>query len=67
LQRIANKLSDAFTDTKRVTKSHIPALNAPARIDITPTDVTIQKNMEIQSVSKIKIYEKEKSRIIQLV
>jgi hypothetical protein len=26
-----------------VTKSHIPALNAPARIDITPTEVTIQR------------------------
>ena len=35
LQRIANELPDAFIDTKRVTKSHIPALNAPARIDIT--------------------------------
>jgi hypothetical protein len=30
-------------DTKRVTKSHIPTLNAPARIDITPAEVTIQK------------------------
>ena len=35
LQRIANELPDAFTDTNRVTKSHIPAINAPARIDIT--------------------------------
>ena len=34
MQRIANQLLDVFTDTKRVTKSHIPALNAPARIDI---------------------------------
>jgi hypothetical protein len=40
---MANELPDAFTDTKRVTKSHIPALNAPARIDITPADVTIQR------------------------
>ena len=36
LQRIANELPDAFTDTKTVTKSHIPALNAPARINIIP-------------------------------
>jgi hypothetical protein len=43
LQKIANELSDAFTDTKRVTKSHIPALNAPVRIDVTPTEVTIQR------------------------
>jgi hypothetical protein len=43
LQRIENELPDPFIDTKRVTKSHIPALNAPARIEITPADVTIQR------------------------
>ena len=34
LQNIANQLPDAFTDPKRVTKSHIPAVNAPVKIDI---------------------------------
>ena len=34
LQAITNQLPDAFTDTKRVTKSYIPAANAPARIEI---------------------------------
>ena len=34
LQAIANQLPDAFTDIKRVTKSYIPAANAPARIEI---------------------------------
>ena len=34
LQKLANQLPDAFTDTKRVTKSHIPAANCPIRIDI---------------------------------
>ena len=34
LQNIANQLPDAFTDTKGVTKSHIPSVNAPARIEI---------------------------------
>ena len=34
LQVIANQLRDAFTDTKRVTKSYIPAVNAPAHIEI---------------------------------
>ncbi|CAA7041511.1 unnamed protein product [Microthlaspi erraticum] len=34
LQNIANQLPDAFADTKLVTKSHIPAANAPARIEI---------------------------------
>ena len=28
LQRIANELPDAFSDTKRITKSYIPAENA---------------------------------------
>ena len=35
LQNLANKLPDAFVDTKKVTKSHIPAANVPARVDIT--------------------------------
>ncbi|GJT27352.1 disease resistance CC-NBS-LRR class family protein [Tanacetum coccineum] len=34
LQRLANQLPDAFTDSKRVTKSHIPAVNAPVKIDV---------------------------------
>ncbi|XP_074287961.1 uncharacterized protein LOC141613124 [Silene latifolia] len=34
LQSVANQLPDAFTNSKGVTKSHIPAVNAPARIDI---------------------------------
>jgi hypothetical protein len=54
LQRIANELLDAFTDTKRVTKSHIPALNAPIRIDITPAEVTIQRKRERPIGSKDK-------------
>jgi len=34
LQNITNQLPDAFTDTKKVTKSYIPAANAPARIEM---------------------------------
>ncbi|XP_056844750.1 retrovirus-related Pol polyprotein from transposon TNT 1-94 isoform X2 [Raphanus sativus] len=34
LQNIASQLPDAFADTKMVTKSHIPAVNTPARIEI---------------------------------
>jgi len=34
LQKIANQMSDAFTDLKRITKSHIPAKNVPIRIDV---------------------------------
>jgi hypothetical protein len=43
LQKIANEFPDAFTDTKRVTKSHISVLNTPAQIDIIPAEVTIQR------------------------
>jgi hypothetical protein len=34
LQRIANELPEAFTNTKGIIKSHIPAVNAPERIEI---------------------------------
>ena len=34
LQNLANQLPNAFTDPKGVTKSYIPAANAPIKIDI---------------------------------
>ena len=34
LQNLANQLPYAFIDIKKVTKSHIPAENAPAQIDV---------------------------------
>ena len=34
LQKIANQMSDAFTDSKMITKSHIPAENVPIQIDV---------------------------------
>ena len=34
LQNLANQLPDAFTDTKKVTKSHVPTANTPAWIDV---------------------------------
>ncbi|GJW77705.1 retrovirus-related pol polyprotein from transposon TNT 1-94 [Tanacetum coccineum] len=34
MQEIVNQLPDAFTDTKRVTKSYILAVNASARVEI---------------------------------
>ena len=33
-QNLANKLPDAFIDTKKVTKSHIPTANALAQINV---------------------------------
>ncbi|XP_023895540.1 uncharacterized protein LOC112007428 [Quercus suber] len=34
LQGIANQLPDVFTDNKKIVKSHIPAANTPARIEV---------------------------------
>ena len=34
LQELANKLPDTFADPNRVTISHIPACNAPVRLDV---------------------------------
>ena len=34
LQNLANQLPNAFTKTKKVTKSHVPAANAPIKIDV---------------------------------
>ena len=34
LQSLANQLPDALADPKRVTKSHIPAVNIPIHVDV---------------------------------
>ncbi|QHO17366.1 Copia-like polyprotein [Arachis hypogaea] len=44
LQRIANELPDAFSDTKRITKSYIPAENVPIRIDVQVGQIATEAN-----------------------
>ena len=34
LQEIANKLPDAFNDVAKITKLHVPVMNAPSRINV---------------------------------
>ena len=34
LQEIAKKLPDAFNDAANVTKSHVPTMNTPAKINV---------------------------------
>ena len=34
LQNLVNQLPDAFVDAKKVTKSHIPTVNAPTLIEV---------------------------------
>ncbi|KAL8117671.1 hypothetical protein AgCh_015521 [Apium graveolens] len=38
LQEVANRLPDAFTNVKNVTKSHIPAVNVPCKIKLSEED-----------------------------
>ena len=44
LQAIANRLPDAFNDATKVTKSHIPAVNAPSRIAIPEGQAKMDEN-----------------------
>ncbi|KAL0392455.1 UNVERIFIED_CONTAM: Copia protein [Sesamum radiatum] len=48
LQSVANRLPDAFIDTKKVTKSHIPAENVPARLEVPEVTLTQTKASESQ-------------------
>ncbi|KAJ9548209.1 hypothetical protein OSB04_020752 [Centaurea solstitialis] len=50
LQGLANQLPDIFTDPKRVTKSHVPAANAPIKIDVPEG----QNNMNNESRARLK-------------
>ncbi|GJS56941.1 copia protein [Tanacetum coccineum] len=67
LQEIANQLPDAFTDTKRVTKSHIPAANAPARVEIPNKQAGNNIAQESQSVLKrgVHWFKGKKSRVFK--
>ena len=44
LQAIANRLPDAFNDAAKVTKSHIPAVNAPARTAVPERQAKMEEN-----------------------
>ncbi|KAK4409472.1 Retrovirus-related Pol polyprotein from transposon TNT 1-94 [Sesamum angolense] len=48
LQSVANRLPDAFIDTKKVTKSHIPAENVPTRLEVPKATLTQTKASESQ-------------------
>ena len=53
LQKIANQLPDAFTDTAKVTKSYKPTTNTPARINIPIAKTAIMKANE-SSMTRLK-------------
>jgi len=48
MQAIANQLPDAFTDINRVTKSNIPVVNVPARIEIPKDKVTLKPKPQLK-------------------
>ncbi|KAL0448123.1 UNVERIFIED_CONTAM: hypothetical protein Slati_1940200 [Sesamum latifolium] len=48
LQSVAYRLPDALIDTKRVTKSYIPAENIPARLEVPEVILTPSKAFESQ-------------------
>ena len=72
LQKIANQMPDAFTDLKRITKSHILVENVPIRIDVPkgPSSSVIanESKRQLKSVVdhwglRIKILEKERLNV----
>ena len=50
LQNLTNQLPDAFIDTKKVTKSHIPAANTLARIDVHVGQLTNKFKIRLKRV-----------------
>ena len=44
LHAIANRLPDAFNDATKVTKSHIPTVNAPTRIAVPEEQAKMDEN-----------------------
>ena len=48
LQNLVNQFPDAFIDTKKVTKSHIPAANTRARIDIPVGQLTNESKIRLK-------------------
>ena len=53
MQNLANKLLDAFIDTKKVTKSHIPAANAPTQIDVPERQLANEFQIHLKRVRHI--------------
>ena len=48
MQNLANQLPDVFIDTKKVTKSHIPATNTPTLIDVPIGQLTNELKIHIK-------------------
>ena len=53
MQEIANRLPGAFNDAAKVTKSHIPTVNTPARIYVTKEHKKIDDNVPRQKRGRL--------------
>ena len=52
MQGLANQLPDIFTDIKKVTKSHVPAMNGPTHIDV--PEGQLENVIENESKTRLK-------------
>ncbi|KAG7528190.1 GAG-pre-integrase domain, partial [Arabidopsis suecica] len=59
LQKLANELPDSFVDPKKVTKSYIPACNAPVRIDIQKgiNEIATESNAQVHWIIYMRLPE----------
>ena len=48
MQNLANQLLDKFNDTKKVTKSHIPATNTPTQINVLVGQLTNKSKIRLK-------------------
>ena len=48
LQNLANQLPNAFVNAKKVTKSHIPVVNAPAWINVPEGQLTNESKIHLK-------------------
>ena len=73
MQEIANRLPNAFNDAVKVTKSHIPTVNSPARIYVLKEHKEMDDNVSrqkrgrpIESKNVVTHKKKEESGIFTL-
>ncbi|KAL0291592.1 UNVERIFIED_CONTAM: Copia protein [Sesamum calycinum] len=64
LQNVANRLPDAIIDTKKVTKSHIPAENVLARLEVPEVTLTQSKASELNTPEACNVSEDKIPEVI---
>ncbi|KAF3672955.1 Aluminum-activated malate transporter 8 [Capsicum annuum] len=62
LQNVANQLPDAFANPPRITKSYIPAVNSPVRVDV-PVEQVVNANESKPSLKRAELTSLEKREV----